>query len=254
MDSIVTRLGAGSLAAAALVGCLSAGAATAVTARAAAIAAPAPSATPASALSVRFTQVTRTVTRAGATFVGPRVTVSGGRPGAAKAVATAMQLHVSALASKFTGVAAGAEQSGTSARRLVDEVTGSTDRSSHYLSVVLEESVDLGGAHPAYLTHAYIFSATTGREVSAAGLFRHPHRVDRLVRSALVAGNRRVGVTASDVAGLSIVPGADGSTAPLWCYPIRTGLHCTVDPGGALGFAAGPLEATVTWAALATGS
>ena len=71
------------------------------------------------------------------------------------------------------------------------------------------------------------------------------------MRSALVAGNRRVGVTADDVAGLSITPRKGAGTAPLSCYPSPAGLLCTVDPGGVLGFAAGPLEATVSWGALA---
>jgi len=215
---------------------------------------------PANALSVRFTQVTRTVpvttgagAGAGAGFRAPRVTVTGGRAGVGRAIAAAVQRHENALAATFAAEAVQAVADGGSPVQTVfDEVRGTVARSAHYLTIRLDESVNLGGAHPSNSVHAYVFDAATGREVTARSLFGAPRRVDRLVRAALIAQTRQVTLTAQDVAGLSIVPDAHGSTAPLSCYPIRAGLHCAVDQGGVLGYAAGAFEATVTWTALSS--
>ena len=169
----------------------------------------------------------------------------------ARAIAAVLQRRMDGLVATFTREVAGSAANGPAPHRMSDGVVPTIDRSSHFLSVVLLESIDLAGAHPGYVSHAYIFDAATGREVSVARLFRDPHRADRLIRAALVAGNRQSGVTARDVAGVSIVPVRGKGTSPLVCYPGRTGLHCQVDPGWLLPFAAGPLTATVPWKALA---
>jgi len=209
--------------------------------------------TSASPTSVHASQVTRTVSTAGDTFTGPRFVVTGGRPGVARAIAAVLQRRVDGLVATFTREVAGSAANGPAPHRMSDGAVPTIDRSRHDLSVVLLESIDLAGAHPGYVSHAYIFDAATGTEVSVARLFHDPHRADRLIRAALVAGNRQSGVTTRDVARVSIVPVRGKGTSPLVCYPGRTGLHCQIDPGWLLPFAAGPLTATVSWKALAAG-
>ncbi len=90
--------------------------------------------------------------------------------------------------------------------------------------------------------------ARTGRTVRTADLFTDPKAVDRLVRATLLTTGDPVGtLTEADVAPLSIVPGSDGSTSPLSCWPEKQGLTCTVDQGTVLPHAAGPLPAVVPW-------
>jgi hypothetical protein len=204
-------------------------------------------------LAVRFVSVTTPVAKPkGAAFQGVTVSVTGGRPGVARAVATAMARHVTALRTSFTTVAADEDVvGGVPGTTVFDAVSGLSARSVHYLSIRIDESVNLGGAHPANVSHAYVFDLATGREIRVAKLFVSPAATDRAVRAALVAANQRVVLTRADVAELSIVPDRHGSTGPLSCYPTGPGLHCIVDQGGVLGYAAGPLEATVPWRSLA---
>lgn len=211
-----------------------------------------PATVSASPLVVRFRQVTTPVPKpAGAAFGGVAVMVTGGRRGVASAIASAMGRHITGLRLAFVAQAAGeAQVGGVPGSSVFDAVTGSSARSVHYLSIRLDESVNLGGAHPGNVTHAYVFDMASGREVIVATLFRSTAATNRAIRAALVASNRRVGLTPGEVAGLSIVPDRKGRTAPLSCYPTGPGLHCVVDQGAVLSYAAGGLEATVPWASM----
>jgi len=133
-----------------------------------------------------------------------------------------------------------------------DDLFGSVDRSAHYLTVVLDESVMLGGAHPANSVHAYTFDVTTGRELAVRRLFTNPRHADQLIRAAIIAQNKHAQLTAKDVAGLSILADRAGSTAPLSCWPIRSGLRCAVDQGGVSAYALGEFDAVISWQTLAT--
>lgn len=200
-------------------------------------------------LVVRFARVTTPIaTPPGAAFQGVRVIVTGGRGGAARAVSTAMTRHVTALRTAFA--AAAASESGAGGTRgwtFFDAMSGLTARSARYLSIRIDESMNFGGAHPSNVSHAYVFDLATGREVSLAKLFASTATTDKVIRARLVAANRRAGLSAADVAGLSIVADRHGSTAPLSCYPTAPGLHCIVDQGAVVAHALGPLEATVPW-------
>lgn len=203
-------------------------------------------------LVVRFTHLTTPVPKpSGAKFGGVKVTVTGGGRGVAAAISTAMARHLNVLGDTFAAEAADeAVTGGVPGSSVFDAVQGASARSVHYLSIRLDESVNLGGAHPASIAHAYTFDMATGREVTVATLFKSTAATNRAIRAALVAANRRVGLKPSQATGLSIVPDKNGSTAPLSCYPTNPGLHCVVDPGGVLGYAAGGLESTVPWKAL----
>jgi hypothetical protein len=203
-------------------------------------------------LTVHLKQVTRTVTVSGATFEAPRVTVTGGRPGVARAITAAVTNHENALAARFAADAADAIGTGARVSLVFDAVDGSVDRSVHYLGVVPAESVMLGGAHPANSVHAYTFDVTTGRELAVHRLFAAPRHADQLIRAAIIAQNKQVQLITQDVATLTIVPDRTGSTAPLACWPVPAGLRCTVDQGWVLDYASGGFEATVPWRALAT--
>jgi hypothetical protein len=198
---------------------------------------------------VRFRNVTTAVPKpSGAKFGGVTVIVTGGRRGVATVITSTMARHVTALRQAFVVRAADeASVGGAPGSSVFDGVSGSTASSVHYLSIRLDESINLGGAHPGNLTHAYVFDTATGREVSVATLFKSTTATNRTIRAALVTANRRVGLTASNVAALSIVPDKTGSTAPLSCYPSGPGLQCVVPPGGVLGYAAGDLSATIPW-------
>jgi hypothetical protein len=253
MSTSARRAAAGVLTATSLVA-LSAGIASAAQAAPTAVQTTRPAAvvsatSSSSRLVVRFRNVTTAVPKPpGAKFGGVAVTVTGGRRGVAAAITSAMGRHLTALRSAFVVRAAGeAQGGGAPGSSVFDGVTGSTASSVHYLSIRLDESINLGGAHPGNLTHAYVFDVASGREVSLVTLFRSTTATNRTIRAALVSANRRVGLTASNVAALSIVPDRTGSTAPLSCYPTGPGLHCVVPPGGVLGYAAGPLEATIAW-------
>jgi hypothetical protein len=237
---ILPRLGAGTLGATAVIA-LAATAGTVTTASAATTQSP--------PLRVHLAQRTWKATAAGATLEAPWVTITGGRPGVARSIMGAVQRHEHALLVQFAGEAAGAGDVPVST--VGDVVQGTVARSAHYLTIRLDESVSLGGAHPSNSVHAYVFDVATGREIAVRRLFSKPARADRLIRAAMIAQNPEVRLTAQDVAGLSIVPDRAGRTAPLSCYPLRAGLHCAVDQGGVLGYAAGAFEATVSWTALA---
>jgi len=122
----------------------------------------------------------------------------------------------------------------------------------HYLSISMFELLNFAGAHPAHRTHAWVFDLATGREVKVASIVTSPAATDRAIRSALLASYRKqpYGLTAKDVATLSIVADSSGSTAPLSCYATRPGLTCDVDQGAVLAYFAGPLEVTVPWTSL----
>ena len=224
---------------------------------AAAVAAPATAAISARAvavppLTVHLKQVTRTVTVSGATLEAPKVTVTGGRPGVARAIMAAMSRHEDALAARFASDAADAIGGGAQVSMVFDGLYGSVDRSAHYLTVLLSESVMLGGAHPSNSVHAYTFDVATGREFAIHRLFTNPRHANQLIRAAIIAQNKRAQLTSKDVAGLSVVPDRTGSTAPLSCWPRRTGLHCSVDQGWVSGYAMGEFDADISWQALAT--
>jgi hypothetical protein len=203
-------------------------------------------------LTLHLKQVTRTVTGSGAQFQAPKVTVTGGRSEVARAITAAVSKHENALATRFAADAADAIGNGARVSMVFDAVYGSVDRSVHYLTVVLSESVMLGGAHPANSEHAYTFDVTTGRELAVHRLFTTPRHADHLIRAAIIAQNRQAQLNAQDVATLTIVPDRTGSTAPLSCWPAPAGLRCTVDQGSVLDYASGEFEATVSWRALAT--
>jgi hypothetical protein len=213
---------------------------------------PSPSASPAvvEPLTVRFANGKRTLSATGATVEYPVVSASGGGPAAAKLVATSVEAQVNTMIAVF-GTAAEYTET-VPAERLFDTIGADSTSWGRYVSVVLDESTSLGGAHPSNRSVGLVFDATTGDRVQPGDVFTDLERASVLVREALVAS--RAGtegpVSTQDVASVSLRPGDDGTTAPLTWYPTDKGLEVVVDQGSVVAYALGPIEATVPWAQL----
>jgi hypothetical protein len=185
----------------------------------------------------------------------PKITVTGGEPGTADRVANTVNDRLNAMIDVFARGAIDVE--GVPVEQLFDSIAGDSRTTSptwgRYLSVVLDESTNLGGAHPNNRSIGLVFDTRTGDRVQPSDIFSDLDAASSVVRAALVRS--RAGtpgpVTAQDVAAVSLRPGDDGTTTPLTWYPTDEGLGVVVDQDSVVAYVLGPIEATVPWAQFA---
>lgn len=180
------------------------------------------------ALPLTMTASSRTsaVTGTNALVTYPVPVMSGGQPAAARRAETVLTEVIDGRLAGFRTTVGTGEPADNPPT--LEITVGVVARWRNYLSVRFDQIADYGGAHPDNTAAAVVIDTDTGSSVGPARLFTDVGAVDQLMREAIsqAAGPS---VDATGVRGLTMTPGAGGSTRPLAWYPAADGLHWVVD-------------------------
>lgn len=190
-------------------------------------------------LRVAVVPATRQV--AGVSVTSVDVTVDGGGPSVAARIRRSANTVVESLVDDF---AARATASGLPADRTSATVTATTQRWKGYVTLRATARTRVGTTRTA-TSVAFLWSAGSGKRITAGDLFSDPAAASAVVRRRLLA--TRPAASAAKAARLSVRPDANGRTAPLSCVPVEAGLQCAVDAGAVAPVSAGLLTVTVPW-------
>lgn len=212
---------------------------------------------PSTSLSITFSSRTITLSDPAATVVTPVPHVRAADPRVARNVSGVIDQALSDARSAFRNrISEPGTASGRSSVPLSQEIKATTAIWRQFLTVRLDDT-ETGwltvqdGSGRTFKGHAaLVFDTATGARVLPPDLFTDLDQAAASVRDALIA-DHRPGVTADQLATLSLEPSQAGTTTPLTCYPTDDGLRCAVDDGSLTPDYTGPLETVVPWDTLA---